>query len=225
LTRADGAGQSSLLLIGAPIRRPAGEIEHIVMDLLACYPRLKGSHGQVRLMLRQGLLDQVCALLTARFHDRVRDIRITPSGTNRFRIQAALSNRFYQWAGSIGLRVLREQGIEIRIDQPSASPEAPTIDGSMDTTAMGKSVAVPAILQAINDGLGAGEAIRLRESRWLGWTRFRVLVSLHPFLLLRKLLPAGIGNHITHVRWQTTRDAFVIDLTWQHSGISGGRRS
>ena len=188
------------------------------MNLLDHYPALEGSHGTIRLVLDQSLLDRLCTLVTSRFKNRVHSLRITPTGENRFRIQAELSNAFYQFFGSLGLYALRQDGIEIQINYPTTSGKNPTIEGSMDTTVFGKDLAIPRLVQAINEGLGAGEVVEVMESEWIGWTQFRVFVRVQPFRLLRKLLPAGIGDHITRVSWQTTVDAFYFDFTWQHTG-------
>jgi hypothetical protein len=193
-------------------------IEDCPMNLLGYYPHLEGSEGKVRVRLDQAMLDQLCGLIRNRFKDRIEGLRITPIGDNRFRIQAELSNWFLQLAGSIGLRSLREDGIEVQILFPSASRKNPTIEGSMDTTVLGRDFAIPKLIEAINEGLGAGEAIEVTESEWLGGLTLRVFVSVHPFRLLRKFLPAGIGHHVTRVKWQASEDAFLFDFTWHHSG-------
>ncbi len=189
------------------------------MTLLNYYPHLEGSHGKMRLTMDQALLDKFCALLKNQFKDRMHDLRITPVGENRFRIQAELSNWFYQFFGAVGLRVLRGEGIVIQILYPTASRKEPTIEGSMDTTLFGKDLAIPSLVAAINEGLGVREAFEVTETKWLGWTQFRVYVAVHPFRLLRKFLPAEIGRHITRVKWQATENAFYFDFTWEHSGI------
>lgn len=188
------------------------------VNLLDQYHALEGSHGTIRLVLDQSLLDRLCSLVTDRFKGRVHNLRITPTGENRFRIQAELSNWFYQFFGSLGLYALRQDGIEIQINYPTASGKNPTIEGSMDTTVFGRDLAIPRLVEAINEGLGAGEVVEVMDSEWVGWTQFRVFVSVQPFRLLRKYLPAAIGDHITRVRWQTTETAFYFDFTWEHTG-------
>src|SRR5581483_3687219 len=127
------------------------------------------------------------------------------------------SNALLHWVGSLGLRVLRDDGIDIQIEQEVASLDRPALHGSLDTTVIGRSLAIPKLVRAINDGLGAGDVLHVRESTWLGWTGVRVAVTLHPFPFLRRFPPAGIGHHLTRVQWQTTDDAFVLDLTWHHA--------
>lgn len=136
------------------------------MDLANYYPHLEGSHGKVRLQLGQGFLGQLCALLKTQASGHLDDIRIEPSGQNRFRIRAELSNRYYHGVGSLALRVLREQGIEIQIERHTASPKDPSLHGWMDTTVIGRSLAIPKLVQAINEASGRrhgyqGERIRM----------------------------------------------------------------
>ena len=180
------------------------------MDLLGYYPALKGSHGQIHVRLRQEVLDQLSALIESQAPNHVRGIRITPSGPNRFRIFAELSNPLFQWFGHIFLHILRKSGIEIQIDHTTAVPGNP-FQGRLVTTAMGKAVVVR-IAESINQGLQAGNLIGV-ESELLGETR----VTLDPFPLLRKYLPAGMGDHLRLVQWQTTHDAFLVEFNWQHA--------
>lgn len=188
------------------------------MSLLGLYPHLEGSEGKVHVRLDQAMLDQLCDLVRNRIKDQVEGLRITPLGDSRFRIQAKLSNSFLQRLGSIALRSLQEDGIEFQILFPSASRKNPTIDGSMDTTFIARDFAIPKLIEVINEALGAGEAIEVTESEWVGGLTLRVYVSVHPFRILRKYLPAGIGRHVTRVKWQASEDAFLFDFTWHHSG-------
>jgi hypothetical protein len=163
------------------------------MDLLGYYPDLKGSFGRIRVRLRQEMLDQLCALLKAQVPNRVHYIRVNPSGKNRFRIFAELSNPFFHWFGQLFLHVLGESGIQIQIDQTTAVPGNP-FQGRLVTTMIGQSV-VTSVVDSINQELKAGNVIRV-ESELFGETR----LSLDPFPILRKYLPAGIGDHLTVVR-------------------------
>jgi hypothetical protein len=184
------------------------------------YPSLEGSDGKICVRLDQKILDQLCAILSDKFKDRVKSVRITPIGDNRFRLQGELTNSFLQFIGSLGMYTLRESGIEIQIVYPSASRKNPTIEGSMDTTIFGRDFAIPKLVEAINDGLGAGKVVEVIESEWIGFTQFRVFVQVHPFRLLHKFLPVGIGHHITRVKWHVSEDAFIFNFTWHHSGAN-----
>ena len=188
------------------------------MDLLSLYPHLEGSHGKIRVRLSPPFLERVCSVLMARMHGRVRHLHILPSGENRFRIKAELSNRFYHHVGSLMLRVFREQGIEVHISQATASRASPTIDGWMDASMIGSKLAVPAMVATLNDVLGAGETFEIKKAKWLGWTSFRVFVAIHPLRLLEAYLPADIGHHVTDVRCHATSEAFLLDLHWRHTG-------
>jgi hypothetical protein len=178
--------------------------------LLDYYPALKGSHGQIHVRVRQAVLDQVCALIETQAPHQVHRIRITPSGQNRFRIFAELSNPVFNWLGHIFLHILRESGVEIQIDQTTASPGTP-FQGSLATSMMGKAV-IRKIIETINQGLQAGDLIGVK-SELLGKTH----VTLDPFPLLRKYLPAGMAGHLRLVQWQTTDDTFLVDVNWQHA--------
>ena len=188
------------------------------MDFLDLYTHLGGSHGEVRLKMKQALIDQISNLLKKQLSGVLDDFRVTANGQNRFRINAELSNRLYQFVGAVGLRVLREDGVEIKITDPSATKNEPTIDGWMDTTVFGKSLALPKVIAAINDALGVENAVEIVETNWLGWANYRVFLSIRPFRLLRKFIPAGIGRHFDRVRWRTTGDAFCFDFSWRHDG-------
>jgi hypothetical protein len=181
------------------------------MDILALYPHLKGSHGQVRVQLRQQMLDKLCAAVASELPRQVKRVRIAPSGTNRFRIFAELSSDLFTWFGQLFLNVLGENGLEIQIDQTTSVPGTP-FQGRLMTTLVGQGV-VSRIVSLINGQLGAGDVLRV-SSELFGETR----VTLDPFPLLRKYAPAGVGGHLTLVQWQTTQDSFFIDFNWWHAG-------
>jgi hypothetical protein len=180
------------------------------MDLLGFYPSLKGSHGQIRLRLQQQLLDQLCVWIESQMPDKVQRVRVSPSGPGRFRIVATLSNPLYHWFGQLFLHVLGERGIEIHIERKTASPGKP-FQGRLSTTMFGRA-AIVKIIDSINEGLKAGNVIGV-ESELFGHTR----VTLDPFPLLQKYLPAGMGDHLTLVQWQATYNAFFVDFNWHHA--------
>lgn len=189
------------------------------MDLLRYYPYLEGSHGRIRLRISQALLDRGSDWLKERARGQVSDLRIVPMGENRCRLKVQLSNRLLHHVGSLALRVLREEGMELHIHQPSATLSLSTLDGSIDTNIVGRDYGLPMLVTAVNEALGVEHAMEIRTSKWLGWTRYRVFFALHPFRILRKLLPAGIGRHVTEVHWATATDAMLLDFHWRHSGV------
>src|SRR5438105_10370847 len=109
------------------------------MDFLALYPHLKGSYGQIRVQLQQRMLDQLCAVIESGLPGQVRRIRIIPSGTNRFRLFAELSNDLFSWFGKLFLNVPGEQGLEIQIQQTTAVPGTP-FQGKLTTTMVGQGI-------------------------------------------------------------------------------------
>jgi hypothetical protein len=181
------------------------------MDLLGYYPALKGSLGQVRLRLPKTLIAQLCVLIEPHIASQVRWLRIVPSGTNRFTVFADLANPWHQWFGELFLQVLGESGIEIRIDQLTATPDS-WFQGSLVTSFLGQSV-VARVVSSINEGLQAGTVLTV-ASELFGQTR----LTLDPFPLLRKYLSAEMAKHVTLVQWQTTHDAFFVDFNWHHAG-------
>jgi hypothetical protein len=188
------------------------------MDLLSVYPYLEGSHGKLHLKLSPPMLDQLCDLWKARTRGRVHEVRIVPTGVNRFRLKAQLSNRFLHRVGSLAFRLLREEGMEIHIHQTTASFLMPTIEGSTDMTFIGRDYGLPLLVDAFNDALGVEQAVEVKKSKWLGWTQHRVFVAVHPFRILRKILPGDMGRHVSEIRWQSTAEAVSLEVTWRHDG-------
>lgn len=190
------------------------------MNFLDLYSQLQGSSGQASVRISVRLLDQLCRYIESLAPERVYKIRIEPQSDNRFRIRAQLSNAVHQWLGSLFLRVLSEEGIDIQIEQGRGTHAAPNLRGWMDTTVVGKSVAVPRLVDVINEGLDAGKVFTVRDTEWLGWTDFRIYLTMDPFLLLRRYLPAALVNHVGELRWQSSKDAFVVDVRWQYPADS-----
>jgi hypothetical protein len=182
-----------------------------IMDLLSYYPELHGSHGRVRLRLGKAVLDRICTLVEAQAPTQVHSIHVIPAGNNRFRLVSTLSNRFVNWIGHFFLHTLRESGIEIHIIQITAVPGNP-FEGTLATSMIGKE-AVSKIIDSINQGLEAGEVLRVK-SELFGETH----ITLDPFPVLRKYLPAGMGNHCDLVQWETEHDSVVLSIRWNHMG-------
>jgi hypothetical protein len=181
------------------------------MDFFSYYPGLRGSYGRVRVCLRQEVLDQICTLVVAQAPNRVHSIHVVPTGSNRFRIVATLSNSFFNWIGHLFFHVLRENGVEIDLNQITAVPGNP-FEGTLVTSMIGKE-AVSKIIDSINQGLEAGEVLHVK-SEFFGETH----ITLDPFPLLRKYLPAGMGDHCDLVQWETEHDSVIISIRWNHVG-------
>jgi hypothetical protein len=180
------------------------------MDFLALYPQLKGSHGQVRVRLNQRMLDRLCEVVKASLPPQVKGIRIIPSGTNRFRIFAELSNELLSWFGQFFLTVLGDKGLEIQLDRTTAVPGVPFL-GRLTTSVVGQSV-IARLVDLINDQLGA--QVMQVNYEFLGETR----ITLDPFALLHRFAPAGVERHVPLVQWQITTDSFFVDFNWLHTG-------
>jgi hypothetical protein len=190
------------------------------MEFLEVYRHLRGSHGQLHLQLAPLLVDQLCEILQAGMQPSLRAslgrLRVRSTGTNRFRIHAGLTTRAFQRVGEIFFNLLRREGVEIQIQQSSATIESPAITGSWATGIAGKRLGIPEVVREINKWLDAGKVLWLESTR-KRLVKFDMVLKLNPFLLLRKYLP-GLGHHLTQVQVQTDKDVFVVDLSWNHSG-------
>jgi hypothetical protein len=190
------------------------------MEFLEVYRHIRGSHGQLHLQLAPSLVDQLCEILQAGMQPSLQTslgrLRVRSTGTNRFRIHAGLSTRVFQWGGEIFFNLLRREGVEIQIQQSSATIESPAITGSWVTGIAGKNLGIPEVVREINEWLDAGKVLGLESTR-RGLAKFDMVLKLNPFLLLRKYLPS-LGPHLTQVQVQTKKDVFVVDLLWNHSG-------
>jgi hypothetical protein len=190
------------------------------MEYLEVYQHLRGSHGQLHLQLAPSLVDQLCEILQAGMQPslraRLERLRVRSTGTNRFCLHAGLSTGVFQWFGAIFFNLLRKEGVEIQIQQSSATIESPAITGSWATGIAGKNLGIPEVVREINAWLDAGKVLWLESTR-TGVAQFDVVLNLNPFLLLHKYLP-GLGHHLTQVQVQTDEEFFVVDLSWNHSG-------
>ncbi len=183
------------------------------MNLLALYPDLVGSTGAFRLQLDQPFLEALCDLLRPLLPSSVSDIRISASGTNRFRMNAKLSSQALNVVGKPFLNILAGNGLEVNITRPVVARGA-LLEGRLETTLVGKQV-VDYIIKALNQALG-NEVVRSSS----GWFSGGVELTLDPFPILKRFLPGGIGNDISQLQWQTTAEAFFIDLVWIHQGAN-----
>ena len=190
------------------------------MEILEIYRHLRGSHGQLHLQLAPSLVDQLCDILQAGMQPSLqaslKGLRVRTTGTNRFRIHAGLSTRVFQRVGEIFFNLLRREGVEIQIQQSSATIESPAITGAWATGIAGRNLGIPEVVREINEWLDAGKVLGLESTR-RGLARFDMVLKLNPFLLLRKYLP-GLGPHVTQVQVQTYKECFVVDVSWNHSG-------
>jgi hypothetical protein len=191
------------------------------MEFFEVYRHLRGSHGQLHLQFAPSLVDQLCEILQASTQGNLRasveDLRVSSTGTNRFRICAGLSTGVFQRVGKLFFNLLRERGVEIQIEQSSATLKSPAMTGSWATGIVGKHLGIPAVVREINAWLDAGKALELETTR-TGLAKFDMILKLNPFLLLRQYLPGRIGHHFTQVQVQTHEEFFIVDCSWRHSG-------
>jgi hypothetical protein len=125
----------------------------------------------------------------------------------------------FQWVGEFFFNLLREEGVEIQIQQSTATIESPAITASWATGIVGKNLGIPEVVREINDWLDAGKVLELESTR-SGLTSFDMILKLNPFLLVRQYLPGEIEGHLTQVQVQTHEKFFVVDLSWNHSGLT-----
>jgi hypothetical protein len=190
------------------------------MEFLEVYQHLRGSHGQFHLQLAPSLVDQLCEILQAGMQPslraRLERLRVRSTGTNRFRIHADLSTGVFQWVGEMFFNLLRQEGVEIQIQQSSATIESPAITGSWATGIAGKKLGIPEVVREINEWLDAGKVLEIESTR-RGLAQFDMVLKLNPFLLLRKYLPS-LEHHLTQMQVQTAKEFFAVDLSWSHPG-------
>ena len=198
------------------------------MEFFEVYRHLRGSHGQFHLQLAPSLVEQLCEILQAStqgsLRARVEGLRVRSTGTNRFRLRAGLSTGVLQRIGKRFFNLLREEGVEIQIEQSSATIESPAMTGSWTTGIVGKRLGIPEVVREMNAWLDAGNVLELESTR-RGLAKFDMILKLNPFLLLRQYLPVGIGHHLTHVQVQTHEEFFIVDCSWNHSGPTPKRSS
>jgi hypothetical protein len=191
------------------------------MELFETYRHLGGSYGQFHLRLAPSLVEQLCEILQTSMQGSlqasVENLRVSSTGTNRFRIRAGLSSGVFQRVGKLFFKLLREEGVEIQIEQSSATIENPAMTGSWTTGIAGKKLGIPELVREMNAWLDAGNVLEVESSR-RGLAKFDMILKLNPFLLLRQCLPVGIGHHVTQVQVQTQEEFFVVDCSWNHSG-------
>lgn len=196
-------------------------IQSKLMEFFEVYQHLRGSHGQIHLQLTPSLVEQLCEILQAStqgsLRARVEGLRMNSTGANRFRIRAGLSTGVFQRVGKQFFNLLRDEGVEILIEQSSATIENPAMTGSWATGIAGRRLGIPEVVREMNAWLDAGNVLELESSR-RGLAKFDMLLKLNPFLLLRQYLPVGIGHHITQVQVQTHEEFFLVDCSWNHSG-------